>query len=79
MLHPLNHDPRAVELHLCELRAHAAQERLARQAYQSRGGNRPVRWRQRLGALLIASGEALAGPTGELACPDGIMEPHRCA
>ncbi len=79
MLHPFNYDPRAVELHLCELRAQVANNRLARQAHRSRGDNRPRRWRQRVGALLIAGGEALVGPTGELACPDGAVEPCLCA
>lgn len=79
MLHPFNYDSRTVELHLWELRTQAAQNRLARQAYRPRGSNQARRWRQPVSTRLIASGEALAGSTGELACPDEILELHRCA
>jgi hypothetical protein len=79
MLHPFNYDPFAVELHLCELRAQVAQNRLARQARRRQESNQPRPWRRWVGALLIAVGEALVGTTAELACPDGAMESCPCA
>jgi hypothetical protein len=62
---------RAVELHLRELRAQAAQDRLACQARRARPWRPPHRWRRRLGMALIAAGEALAGQALDLTC-----QPH---
>jgi hypothetical protein len=74
MMHPFSQDPLYVELHLRELRAKAAQDRLvylARQADRAQRGDQLRRWRQRLGALLITTGEAIVGQPVEVASPDG--------
>ncbi len=55
---------RIVEQHLCELRAEAARERLARQA--PRRSARPVR--VHLGRLLIVAGEALVRQPLDTVC-----------
>ena len=78
MLDSFSHSHVYVKLQMHELYAQAERDRLARHAALPHERRLRRRLAVRVGMVLVAAGELLAGPAAETACPDGSVVPGCC-